>query len=283
MELILRESRKVLRVGREVLIVDIEAASCWLTPASTCPTPMPMVATRRPCCCHWMPMRRRHACVRRCATAAALTASVLIIDSIGRAWRRGNRGPGARSVRPAVVVDLRGRRDLHGRVLRSSDLAHADELAAAASMLMGQADEGRPIVHVRGLQAAMVGASEMPHHCNGPRTRTCSGEHRRTVRRRGRREARARPGQSVGSRAANSGLQYGRRLRTFRFARRTDLDSVMYAMAGLTDPQRGWGRVDETWAFMDSARALGLPDWFNLGDRDLATHVLRTERTARRR
>ena len=54
-----------------------------------------------------------------------------------------------------------------------------------------------------------------------------------------------------------------------------DLDSVMYAMAGLADEQRGWGCLNETWSFMDAARTLGLPDWFNLGDRDLATHVSR--------
>lgn len=54
-----------------------------------------------------------------------------------------------------------------------------------------------------------------------------------------------------------------------------DLDSVLYAMAGVSDIVRGWGRTDETWSFMAAIRGLGLPDWFNLGDRDLATHVWR--------
>jgi len=54
-----------------------------------------------------------------------------------------------------------------------------------------------------------------------------------------------------------------------------DLDSVLYALAGVSDTQRGWGRADETWSFMAAIRELGLPDWFNLGDRDLATHVWR--------
>lgn len=57
-----------------------------------------------------------------------------------------------------------------------------------------------------------------------------------------------------------------------------DLDSVLYAMAGVADTARGWGRAEETWSFMDAVRTLGLPDWFNLGDRDLATHVLRRAR-----
>jgi len=57
-----------------------------------------------------------------------------------------------------------------------------------------------------------------------------------------------------------------------------DLDTVLYALAGIANPDTGWGRADEGWRFMDSVRAFGGPDWFNLGDRDLATHVLRTQR-----
>ena len=57
-----------------------------------------------------------------------------------------------------------------------------------------------------------------------------------------------------------------------------DLDSVTYGLAGLADAERGWGRDGETWQFMDSLRRLGGPDWFNLGDRDLALHVWRTHR-----
>jgi LPPG:FO 2-phospho-L-lactate transferase len=59
-----------------------------------------------------------------------------------------------------------------------------------------------------------------------------------------------------------------------------DLDTVMYALAGLDDPQRGWGRRDETWHFMDALAVLGGETWFRLGDRDLATHVERTRRLA---
>ena len=56
-----------------------------------------------------------------------------------------------------------------------------------------------------------------------------------------------------------------------------DLDSVLYAMAGVSDEQRGWGRSNETWSFMEAARQLGLPDWFNLGDKDLALHIARRQ------
>ena len=57
-----------------------------------------------------------------------------------------------------------------------------------------------------------------------------------------------------------------------------DIDTVTYTLAGLNDRKRGWGIRDETWSFMDSVKKLGGPDWFALGDRDLAKHVLRTER-----
>jgi LPPG:FO 2-phospho-L-lactate transferase len=56
-----------------------------------------------------------------------------------------------------------------------------------------------------------------------------------------------------------------------------DIDSVVYALAGLSDPVRGWGRADETWKFMEAIRGLGGPDWFLLGDLDLAMHVKRTQ------
>jgi len=55
-----------------------------------------------------------------------------------------------------------------------------------------------------------------------------------------------------------------------------DLDTVLYTLAGWSDPARGWGRADETWHFMEALEALGDPSWFRLGDRDLAMHVIRT-------
>src|SRR5260370_7284685 len=59
-----------------------------------------------------------------------------------------------------------------------------------------------------------------------------------------------------------------------------DLDTIMYTLAGLADPQRGWGRHDETWTFMAALAALGGETWFALGDGDLATHLERTRRRA---
>jgi len=60
-----------------------------------------------------------------------------------------------------------------------------------------------------------------------------------------------------------------------------DLDTVMYTLAGLANPDLGWGRRDETWSFMQALDALGGETWFRLGDRDLAVHVERTRRLRR--
>jgi LPPG:FO 2-phospho-L-lactate transferase len=57
-----------------------------------------------------------------------------------------------------------------------------------------------------------------------------------------------------------------------------DLDTVMYTLAGIANPQTGWGIAGETWNFLGQVERLGGPAWFRLGDRDLATHVLRSER-----
>jgi len=59
-----------------------------------------------------------------------------------------------------------------------------------------------------------------------------------------------------------------------------DLDTVMYTLAGLDNPELGWGRVDETWHFMETLGAIGGETWFRLGDRDLAVHALRTRQLA---
>jgi LPPG:FO 2-phospho-L-lactate transferase len=56
-----------------------------------------------------------------------------------------------------------------------------------------------------------------------------------------------------------------------------DHDTVMYTLAGLDDRERGWGLRDETWHVMEQLRALGQDPWFALGDRDIATHLVRTE------
>jgi len=60
-----------------------------------------------------------------------------------------------------------------------------------------------------------------------------------------------------------------------------DLDSVVYALAGIHDEERGWGRADETWNAFETVRAIGGESWFMLGDRDLGVHLVRTAALAR--
>ncbi len=59
-----------------------------------------------------------------------------------------------------------------------------------------------------------------------------------------------------------------------------DIDTLLYTLAGLDNPELGWGRRNETWTFMAALEALGGETWFKLGDGDLATHVERTRRFA---
>jgi coenzyme F420-0:L-glutamate ligase/coenzyme F420-1:gamma-L-glutamate ligase len=75
---------------------------------------------------------------------------ILIIDSHGRAWRNGTVGVAIGVAGLPALQDLRGEQDLFGFTLRITQVGVADELAAAASLVMGQAAEGTPIVHVRG-------------------------------------------------------------------------------------------------------------------------------------
>ncbi len=80
---------------------------------------------------------------------------VMIIDSHGRAWRQGVVGVAIGLAGIPGLVDMRGKSDLFGYTLRVTTIGVADELAAAASLVMGQADEGTPVVHVRGFPYAL--------------------------------------------------------------------------------------------------------------------------------
>jgi len=87
----------------------------------------------------------------RLSEAARGPIGVVINDSFGRPWRRGTCGIALGCAGVEALADLRGIPDRFGRILRTSEVATADEIAAAASLAMGQAAEGRPAVIVRGL------------------------------------------------------------------------------------------------------------------------------------
>jgi coenzyme F420-0:L-glutamate ligase/coenzyme F420-1:gamma-L-glutamate ligase len=86
--------------------------------------------------------------------ASGVELAVVINDSWGRAWRLGTVGAALGVSGIPAVADLRGTPDLFGRKLQSTEVAVADELAAAASLMMGQAGEGYPVVLARGFPYA---------------------------------------------------------------------------------------------------------------------------------
>ncbi len=151
-ELILRESRKVLRVKPGIIIVEhrlgfimanagIDQSNVPDAEAAVLLLPEDADASAR---------KLRAALLAK----TRIAAGVLIIDSFGRAWRNGVTGTAIGVAGLPALVDLRGNRDREGRALKVTQVAAADELAAAASLLMGQADEGTPVVLVRGFPYA---------------------------------------------------------------------------------------------------------------------------------
>jgi coenzyme F420-0:L-glutamate ligase/coenzyme F420-1:gamma-L-glutamate ligase len=150
-ELILRESNEVLRLHEGVLIVEQRAG--WVCAnagidRSNVPPGNGEVAALLP--------EDADASARRFAERIReltdRTVAVIVNDSHGRAWREGSVGVaiGVAGLRP--LRDERGRRDLYGYELQTSVIGWADEIAGAASLLMGQTNEGIPVVLVRGLR-----------------------------------------------------------------------------------------------------------------------------------
>jgi coenzyme F420-0:L-glutamate ligase/coenzyme F420-1:gamma-L-glutamate ligase len=87
----------------------------------------------------------------RLADRFGVKIGCVINDSFGRPWRRGTAGVAIGCAGLPSLIDLRGEPDLFGRILEVSIIGFADEIAAAASLLQGQAAEGQPVVIVRGL------------------------------------------------------------------------------------------------------------------------------------
>src|SRR5262249_6451816 len=101
-----------------------------------------------------LPRHPDHSCAelrRAIAAATNVDVGVMIIDSIGRAWRNGTIGTAIGVAGLPGLLDLRGTPDLFGRPLETTEVGLADDVAAAASLVMGQAGEGRPVVLARGL------------------------------------------------------------------------------------------------------------------------------------
>jgi coenzyme F420-0:L-glutamate ligase / coenzyme F420-1:gamma-L-glutamate ligase len=87
--------------------------------------------------------------------------AVVISDSLGRAWRMGTTGTAIGAAGIAPLIDRRGETDLFGRTLQATLVARADELAAAASLVIGEAAEGTPVAIIRGASYIRGGAEGM--------------------------------------------------------------------------------------------------------------------------
>jgi len=149
-ELILSESRSVLRYRPGVLIVvhrlGFVMANAGIDASNVGPEGDGRVLL--------LPRDPDESAARLRAAIRAregVDVAVIVSDSVGRAWRNGTVGIALGAAGLPALLDLRGRADLFGRSLRSSQIGLADELAAAASLVQGQADEGTPAVLIRGL------------------------------------------------------------------------------------------------------------------------------------
>jgi coenzyme F420-0:L-glutamate ligase/coenzyme F420-1:gamma-L-glutamate ligase len=150
-EVILRESRRVLRHRANVLIVEHRLGFVLANAGVDQSNVDPRRGTKPVLLLPEDPdksARLLHEGLRR---RLGKNIAVVINDSLGRAWRLGTVGVALGAAGLPALRDLRGQPDLYDRPLQVSETGFADEIAAAASLLMGQANEATPIVVVRGL------------------------------------------------------------------------------------------------------------------------------------
>jgi coenzyme F420-0:L-glutamate ligase / coenzyme F420-1:gamma-L-glutamate ligase len=151
-ELVLQESKRIVRAAKDVLIVEHRLgfimANAGIDQSNV---------HEDGNCALLLPEDPDASATRLRARIKELTGvepGVIISDSFGRPWRIGTVGVAIGCAGVASIIDMRGKPDMFGRTLRVTVVGHGDEIAAAASLLMGQSDEARPIVLVRGLPSA---------------------------------------------------------------------------------------------------------------------------------
>jgi coenzyme F420-0:L-glutamate ligase/coenzyme F420-1:gamma-L-glutamate ligase len=150
-ELVLRESRRVVRSATDVLIVEHRLgfimANAGIDQSNVADPGRGDFALLLPEDPDASAERLRD----RLRTLTGCEAGIVISDSFGRPWRVGTVGVAIGCAGFPATLDLRGQPDLYGRPLRITVVGHADEIASAASVLMGQGCEARPVILVRGL------------------------------------------------------------------------------------------------------------------------------------
>jgi coenzyme F420-0:L-glutamate ligase/coenzyme F420-1:gamma-L-glutamate ligase len=151
-EIILRESRQVLRHKPNVLIVEHRLGFVLANAGVDQSNVDPRRGAKPVLLLPEDPDRSARLLHEGLKARLGKNIAVVINDSLGRAWRLGTVGVALGAAGLPALHDLRGQLDLYDRPLQVTETGFADEIAAAASLLMGQADEATPIVVVRGLK-----------------------------------------------------------------------------------------------------------------------------------
>jgi coenzyme F420-0:L-glutamate ligase / coenzyme F420-1:gamma-L-glutamate ligase len=151
-EIILSESARVVRARRNVLIVEHRLGFIMANAGVDQSNVGPADGASRVLLLPENPDRSAEALRNGLTALTGIDLAVVINDSFGRPWRQGTAGVAIGVAGLPALIDLRGRPDLFGRKLEVSVIGFADEIAAAASLVMGQADEAAPVVLIRGLR-----------------------------------------------------------------------------------------------------------------------------------
>ena len=151
-ELILSESREVVKYRADVLIVEHRLGFVMANAGIDQSNIDHPDGNERALL---LPLNPDASCAElkaRLDTTFGVDLAVVINDSFGRPWRQGVTGVALGAAGLPALLNLIGASDLFGRTMRVTEVAIADEVAAAASMVMGQTDAGTPAVHIRGMQ-----------------------------------------------------------------------------------------------------------------------------------
>ncbi|MFO1084253.1 MAG: coenzyme F420-0:L-glutamate ligase [Reyranellaceae bacterium] len=151
-ELVLSESVRVVRARPGILIVEHKLGFVMANAGIDQSNVGPTDGVERALLLPVDPDASAEALRTRLGVLAGTAPAVVIIDSFGRAWRRGTSGVAIGAAGLPSLLDLRGNPDLFGRILQVSITGFADEIAAAASLVMGQGNEAQPVVLIRGLR-----------------------------------------------------------------------------------------------------------------------------------
>ena len=160
-ELILRESSEVLRVRRDVIVVVHRLGFVMANAGVDFSNVDNDTDEQRALLLPEDPDAECEQLRRDISTLSGADIGVIMNDSHGRAWRNGTVGVAIGANGVETLADMRGKPDLFGRAFRITQVGVADEIAAAASLLMGQSDEGVPLVLTRGLQTGQGKAADL--------------------------------------------------------------------------------------------------------------------------